>query len=287
MTTAAAKVIDLAAGAPGERLRRRFHDLHAARRKGLIPFITAGDPHADATVSLMHTLVEAGADVLELGVPFTDPIADGPVIQRASERALAGGMCLATVITMVAEFRQRDRTTPVVLMGYLNPVEAMGPEDFARCAAEAGVDAVLMVDVPPEEATLLAEVVRARGLEMIFLVAPTTTAARRDRICAIAGGFIYYVGLKGVTGSLHLDVEEVAPSVRDLRTRTRLPIAVGFGIRDAATATEAAKLGDAVVVGSALVECMEQAADAPRDRLCRRVAAFAADLRGALEQSCR
>lgn len=235
------------------RLSQRFADLKRAHRVALVPYITAGDPDRGATVMLMHALVAAGADVLELGVPFSDPSADGPVIQAACERALKSGTTLAGVLAMVREFRAKDAGTPVVLMGYLNPVEAMGAEKFAADAAAAGVDGVLTVDMPPEEAEPLAGFLRARGLDPIFLLAPTTDEVRAQRIAETAAGFVYYVSLKGVTGAASLDVAEVRGRLASLRRHTSLPLGVGFGVRDAATAAELARVADAVIVGSAVV----------------------------------
>ncbi len=235
------------------RIDRCFGELKSAGRKALIPFITAGDPDFATTLSLMHGLVEAGADILELGVPFSDPMADGPVIQAASERALAGGASLAGVLETVAEFRRHDTTTPVVLMGYLNPIEAMGYATFVDRAAAAGVDGVLMVDMIPEEAADVLPLFHDRDLHPIFLVAPTTGTKRLSRISQVAGGYLYYVSLKGVTGSDAIDVSGIGAKVTEIQSHSPLPVAVGFGIRDAATAAAVAQVADAVVVGSALV----------------------------------
>ncbi len=243
------------------RIAERFSELRAQNRCALIPFVTAGDPNAEVTVPLMHALVEAGADVVELGVPFSDPMADGPVIQRASERALSAGMNLGRVLEMVREFRQRDTATPVVLMGYLNPFEVAGYEKFADAACEAGVDGVLTVDLPPEEAGPFLAAVRARGIDLIFLLAPNSDEARIRRICDAASGFVYYVSLKGVTGASHLDVDEVATKVAAIKRATDLPVGVGFGIRDGETAARVASVSDAVVVGSVLVQAVESLAD--------------------------
>jgi tryptophan synthase alpha chain len=231
--------------------------------KGLIPYITAGDPHPDHTVALMHALVGAGADLLELGVPFSDPMADGPVIQRACERALAAGTTLAHVIGMVAQFRKKDTRTPVVLMGYLNPIERMGLADFANRAVAAGVDGVLVVDLAIEEAPEIAPILRGAGLDCIFLLSPTTGAARIAAIAEIASGYLYYVSLKGVTGSSRIDTQSVAIKLEEIRGITKLPVAVGFGVRDAATAAEVGAVADAVIVGSALVAEIETHAGAP------------------------
>lgn len=242
------------------RIAERFAELRAQNRCALIPFVTAGDPNGEVTVPLMHALVEAGADVVELGVPFSDPMADGPVIQRASERALSAGMNLGRILEMVREFRQRDTTTPVVLMGYLNPFEVAGYEKFADAASEAGVDGVLTVDLPPEEADAFLSAARARGIDLIFLLAPTSDEARIRRICDAASGFVYYVSLKGVTGASHLDVDEVATKVAAIKRATDLPVGVGFGIRDGETAARVASVSDAVVVGSVLVQAIESLA---------------------------
>ena len=235
------------------RLSGRFEDLKRARRVALVPYITAGDPDQGVTVMLMHALVAAGADVLELGVPFSDPSADGPVIQAACERALKSGTTLADVLAMVREFRTRDGATPVVLMGYLNPVEAMGAEKFAAAAASAGVDGVLTVDMPPEEAEPLAGLLRVKDVDPIFLLAPTTGEARAQRIAETASGFVYYVSLKGVTGAASLDIADVRKRLALLRRHTSLPLGVGFGVRDAADAAALSQVADAVIVGSAVV----------------------------------
>ncbi len=212
----------------------------------------------------MHRLVEAGADILELGVPFSDPMADGPVIQKACERALAAGTSLRDVLAMVAEFRQRNQQTPVVLMGYLNPIERMGYQTFAQQAAAQGVDGVLTVDMPPEEAELLGAACREHALDQIFLLAPTSSNERIERACALGSGFVYYVSLKGVTGADSLDVEDVSRHVAMIRRHTSLPVGVGFGIRDAKSAAAVAAIADAVVVGSALVRRIEQCLDTPK-----------------------
>ena len=235
------------------RIEEVFAGLRASGRRGLVPYITAGDPHPRHTVSLMHALVEGGADLIELGVPFSDPMADGPVIQLACERALAHGTNLAQVIAMVAQFRRRDRTTPVVLMGYLNPIESMGLEAFARRASAAGVDGVLVVDLSVEEAPDFAPALRAHGLDCIFLVAPTSPPARIEAISREGSGYLYYVSLKGVTGARSLDVGQVRRKLAEIRRHTRLPVAVGFGVRDAKTAAQVGAVADAVIVGSALV----------------------------------
>ncbi|ACL72340.1 tryptophan synthase subunit alpha [Thioalkalivibrio sulfidiphilus] len=235
------------------RIARRFEALRAAGRKALIPYVTAGDPNPDNTVPLMHAMVAAGADIIELGVPFSDPMADGPVIQQACERALRHHVSLRQVIGMVKTFREQDAETPVVLMGYLNPVEIMGYEAFAIAAASAGVDGLLTVDLPPEESHDLVQVLRSHGVDPIFLLAPTSHEARIKRICDAASGFVYYVSLKGVTGAATLDVDAVAEKLAAIRAHTDLPLGVGFGIRDADSAARVSRVADAVVVGSALV----------------------------------
>ena len=230
-------------------------------KKALIPFITAGDPHPSRTVELMHGLVDGGADIIELGVPFSDPMADGPVIQRASERALVHKVGLRDVLAMVAEFRKTNTTTPVVLMGYLNPVFVMGYASFATQAREAGVDGALTVDCPPEEAAELSAALIAADLDPVFLIAPTTPEARVREIARHARGYVYYVSLKGVTGAGNLDIDDVARKIAALRAHIQVPIGVGFGIRDAATAKAISVTADAVVVGSRLVQEIEAATE--------------------------
>jgi tryptophan synthase alpha chain len=251
-----------------------------ARRKALIPFVTAGDPSPQATVPLMHALVQAGADVIELGVPFSDPMADGPVIQRSSERALKHGISLDIGLEYVAEFRKRDDATGVVLFGYANPIEAMGIEAFVERAAAAGVDGVLVVDYPPEECGPFAELLKRRGMDLIFLLAPTSTEARIERIVKLASGYIYYVSLRGVTGASHLDVADVAAHLAAIRRKTSLPVGVGFGIRDAETARAIGAVADAVVIGSRLIQVMEEA---PAGAAIERASAFLAGIRQALD----
>jgi tryptophan synthase alpha chain len=235
------------------RIDACFQRLRAQGRKALIPYLTAGDPDLDTTLGLMQALVANGADVIELGFPFSDPSSDGPVIQRAVERALAGKTTLKDTLELVKRFRASDQQTPVVLMGYLNPVEFMGYQLFTERAVAAGVDGVLIVDMPPEESHELQGCLRAAGLDSIFLVAPTTTEARLETICRESSGYVYYVSLKGVTGAVNLDVASVASNLERLRRHTSLPLGVGFGISDAASAAAIAKVADAVVVGSALV----------------------------------
>lgn len=236
------------------RIEGVLKSLKGQGRKALIPYITAGDPHPNQTVDLMHTLVGAGADIIELGVPFSDPMADGPVIQLACERSLAHGTSLRQVIEMVKRFRERDDATPVVLMGYLNPMEAMGYEAFADAAAEAGIDGVLTVDLPPEEADDVAPLFSARSLDPIFLLAPTTTDERIRAISQHSSGYVYYVSFKGVTGAARINVDEVAGKVQHIHELTSLPVGVGFGIRDAETAAAVGRVSDGVIVGSVLVD---------------------------------
>jgi tryptophan synthase alpha chain len=241
------------------RIAARFAALAAAKRKALIPYITAGDPDPSLTPRLMQALTEAGADVIELGVPFSDPMADGPVNQRSSERALAKGVSLAAVLGIVREFRASDAKTPVVLMGYANPIEAMGTEKFVAAAAAAGVDGVIVVDYPPEECAQFAELARTRGVDPIFLLAPTSTDRRIQEVARVAGGYLYYVSLKGVTGASTLDLSDVALRIPKIRAVTKLPIGVGFGIRDAASARAVARIADAVIIGSRIIQEIEAA----------------------------
>ena len=264
------------------RIADRFASLEVRKRTALIPFVTAGDPSPDATVPVMHAMVEAGADVLELGVPFSDPMADGPVIQRASERALAAGMNFAKVLDIVREFRSGDAETPVVLMGYLNPLEAAGYARAAELAAAAGVDGFITVDLPPEEAGELVREVRANGMDPVFLVSPTSSDERIARICGEASGFVYYVSLKGVTGAATLDVGEVAERMARIRRVTDLPVGVGFGIRDGASAARVARVSDAVVVGTAVVARVEENAGTPQ-ALPGILGAFIGELRSAMD----
>ncbi|HLV77136.1 MAG TPA: tryptophan synthase subunit alpha [Marinobacter sp.] len=235
------------------RIEGVLKSLKEQGRKALIPYITAGDPHPDQTVRLMHTLVSAGSDIIELGVPFSDPMADGPVIQLACERALKHNTSLRRVLQMVREFRETDKHTPVVLMGYLNPMEAMGYEAFADAAAEAGLDGVLTVDLPPEEAGQVSPLFAERNIDPIFLLAPTTTDERIKAISEHSSGYLYYVSIKGITGSASIDVDDVARKVARVQELTALPVGVGFGIRDAETAAAVGSVSDGVIVGSVLV----------------------------------
>ncbi len=262
------------------RIATRFERLRESNRKALIPFITAGDPLPDATVAVMHALVEAGADLIELGMPFSDPMADGPVIQHADERALRNKVGVADILGWVREFRGRDTTTPIVLMGYLNPVEIHGIERFGREAVDAGVDGVLVVDCPIEEDATL-ESLREAGLMRILLVAPTTSEARLARAVEAAEGYLYYVSFAGITGAAKLSATDTASRVADLRQRAKVPVAVGFGIKDANSARMVAGFADGVVIGSALVQALEGAPDA--DAAGRRAREFLAPVRAAID----
>jgi tryptophan synthase alpha chain len=275
-----------------DRISTAFGRARGEGRAALIPYIAAGDPSPAACVPLMHALAEAGADVIELGVPFSDPMADGPVIQRAAERAIAQGMTLRGVLDAVKQFRVRDDRTPVVLMGYANPIERMGQSAFADAAHAAGVDGVLVVDYPPEEVHSFANLLGGHGIAPIFLIAPTTTDARIQAIGAVARGYAYYVSLKGVTGAGHLDTDDVARRLTEIRRHVHIPIGVGFGIRDAASAQRVAQVADAVVIGSKLIETMEQAAaSAAADRRDEAAVLAAGEwlrgIRSALDQSKR
>lgn len=264
------------------RIAKRFAELQQNNRKALIPYITAGDPEPAVTVPLMHAMVKAGADILELGVPFSDPMAEGPVIQRAMERALEYHVSLHDVLGMVAEFRRQDSVTPVLLMGYLNPLEVMGYSQFASAAAEAGVDGILIVDLPPEEADALLVELDKTGLDRVFLVSPTTDEQRIEKIAKVSSGFIYYVSLKGVTGAGHLDTDEVAARVRLIKAHSKIPVGVGFGIKDADSAARVAQVADAVVVGSALVKKVEESG-AATDKLTTAITALLTDIRAAID----
>jgi len=262
------------------RIAQRFADLADRGRKGLIPYITAGDPTPDLTVPLMRALADAGADVIELGVPFSDPMADGPVIQRATERAIRNGVGLKQTLALVAQFRQVDAVTPVVLMGYANPIERMGRAGFAQAARAAGVDGVLVVDYPPEECEEFAAAMRASGIDPIFLLAPTSTDERIERVARAASGYIYYVSLKGITGAGNLDVASVAARIPALRSKIRVPIGVGFGIRDAQSAQAIARVADAVVIGSRIIQELESV---PRERAVDAVRELVAGMRRAID----
>ncbi|MCX7068990.1 MAG: tryptophan synthase subunit alpha [Methylococcales bacterium] len=259
------------------RLTNVFAELEKTGRKALIPFITAGDPQPDFTVPMMHAMVNAGVNVIELGVPFSDPMADGPVIQRASERALAHKMSLRKTLAIAAEFRKTNQTTPVVLMGYLNPIEAMGYEAFANAAQIADIDGVLTVDLPPEEAEECTALLKARDIDPIFLLAPNSTDERIQKMDALGSGYIYYVSLKGVTGAGHLNTTDVANKLQQIKAHTTLPIGIGFGVKDALTAQTVAALGDGVVVGSALISKIEANLDNPeraKQEICELLSAM-------------
>ena len=265
------------------RIAQRFAELKTAGRTALIPFITAGDPNPAITVPTMHALVEGGADLIELGVPFSDPMADGPTIQYASERALLHNVSLHDVLKMVSQFREKDSETPVILMGYLNPVEIMGYETFAAEAAKAGVDGLLSVDMPPEEAEELTTALRAKQIDPIFLLAPTTEKPRVERICQLASGFVYYVSLKGITGAGHLDTDEVATRLDVIRGATDLPVGVGFGIKDGETAARVAAVADAVIVGSAVVNRMAEL-EHEAEKIPQTLSNFMGELRSAMDK---
>ncbi len=243
------------------RIAKTFAELKEQNRKALIPFITAGDPHPKYTVQLMHQLVQSGADIIELGVPFSDPMADGPTIQRSSERALKHHVSLDDVLKLVAEFRKTNTNTPIVLMGYANPVEALGHVSFAAKARDCGVDGVLIVDYPPEESSEWVQCLEQHQIDAIFLLSPTTHQQRIEQVAKMAKGYIYYVSLKGVTGASHLDLQDVSTMLKQLRQYISLPIGVGFGIRDGVTAKAVAELSDAVVVGSRIIEEIEKSSE--------------------------
>ena len=262
------------------RIQTVFQSLKQQGKKALIPYITAGDPHPNHTVAILHTLVKSGADMIELGIPFSDPMADGPVIQRASERALKHQVGLKNVLEMVKEFRQKDTKTPIILMGYANPIEAMGQEKFTQAAKEAGVDGVLTVDYPPEECKAFIAGLQAAGMDSIFLLSPTSDAARVNLIVNQASGFLYYVSLKGVTGAANMDVDQVQARVAEIRTKTSLPIGVGFGVKDAATAKKVAEFADAIVVGSRMVVTIEESTE---DNLMQNISSLMQELRAAID----
>jgi tryptophan synthase alpha chain len=262
------------------RISGVFKGLKAQGRKALIPYVTAGDPYPDATVDLMLAMAEAGADVIELGVPFSDPMADGPVIQRAADRALAKGIGMPQVLDFVRGFRARNDKTPVVLMGYANPIERYGVDRFVADAKAAGVDGVLVVDYPPEECEAFAATLRSAGMDPIFLLAPTSTEQRMKDVGRVASGYVYYVSLKGVTGAGHLDVGAVADMVPRIKAHVRMPVGVGFGIRDAQSAKAVGAVSDAVVIGSAIVQLLETQA---RDNVAAAGGRFIAGIRAALD----
>ena len=261
------------------RISQTFERLKASGRGALIPYVTAGDPDPATTVPLLHAMVEAGADVLEIGVPFSDPMADGPVIQRSSDRALKHGVSLADVLGMVKRFRERDAKTPVVLMGYANPIESMGVPAFAKAASQAGVDGIIVVDYPPEESGELAALLRQEGLDLIFFLAPTSTEERIARVAALASGYIYYVSLRGVTGAAHIDVEEIGSRLAAIRRQTPLPLCVGFGIRDGASAKAVSRVADGAIIGSRVIQEIEAAPGAAAER----VGTFLREVRQAMD----
>jgi tryptophan synthase alpha chain len=263
----------------GERIDRCFSRLAASGRRALIPFFTAGFPSRDSTVPIMHASVAAGADILELGVPFSDPMADGPAIQRSSERALAQGVGLRDVLDQVAQFRERDRDTPVVLMGYANPVERMGIDVFLERAAAVGVDGLIVVDYPPEESDSFSRRATALDIDPIFLLAPTTSAERIDQVLSMARGYVYYVSLRGITGG-NLDIDDVVKRVGLIKSRTVLPVGVGFGIRDGQTAAAVARCADAVIIGTRMIQVLDDGdpADAPQ-----RAGVFLAGIRASID----
>lgn len=263
------------------RIQSTLAALAANNKKGLIPFITAGDPSPDLTVPLMHALVAGGADILELGVPFSDPMAEGPVIQRACERALKFNVGMRDVLDFVSEFRKTNTTTPVVLMGYANPIERMGQTAFVLAAKAAGVDGTIVVDYPPEECEEFAATLKANDMDPIFLLAPTSTEERIQQVAKFGSGFSYYVSLKGVTGAANIDIDEVSQRIAAIRQHVKLPIGVGFGIRDAATAKAVAAVSDAVVIGSRIIQELE---NTPREHAVEAVQTFIAGIRKALDE---
>jgi tryptophan synthase alpha chain len=264
------------------RIQGRFQALARDRRKALIPYISAGDPHPSLTVPLMRALVEGGADIIELGVPFSDPMADGPVIQRSGERALKHGVGLSDVLNLVIQFRKADKSTPIVLMGYANPIEAMGAERFVAAARDADIDGVIVVDYPPEECAEFAALARKHGIDPVFLLAPTSTDKRIEQVARVGSGYLYYVSLRGITGASHIDIGDVAARIPKIRAATKLPIGVGFGIRDAESACRVAQSADAVVIGSRIIQEIEAG---PADQAVSRVKAFLTPIREALDAS--
>jgi len=261
------------------RIKGTFELLRKSARKALIPYVTAGDPDPGTTVPIMHALVESGADIVELGVPFSDPMADGPVIQRSGERALKHHVGLDRVLAMVREFREQNDSTPLVLMGYANPIEAMGQGEFIRAAREAGVDGVIVVDYPPEECREFARQLRECEMDLIFLLAPTSTPERIALVAQLASGYIYYVSLRGVTGVANIDLADVRAKIAQIRASTTLPVGVGFGIRDGATARSICNFADAAIIGSRIIQEIEAAPDSARER----VAVFLSGVRLAMD----
>ena len=265
-----------------KRLKSCFSHLAESNKKALIPYITAGDSNPSITVPLMHKMVESGADIIELGIPFSDPMADGPTIQLACERALVHNTSLRDVIEMVAEFRNTDENTPIVLMGYLNPVEAMGYSEFAKAASSVGIDGLLTVDLPPEEAESLTTILKENGIDPIFLLSPTTTRERIKKIADAGSGYLYYVSLKGVTGSSALNVDEVAENVAAIKSISTLPVGVGFGIKDAESASSVSAVSDGVIVGSAIVKIIENNPD-DADTILSKIGELLASMRKAMD----
>lgn len=264
-------------------MSQRIRESFQPGRTSLVPFVTAGDPHPDWTVDIMHALVEGGANLIEVGVPFSDPIADGPVIQQSSERAIEKGVTLESVLADVAQFREDDAETPVILMGYMNPIERFGASQLAEACAKAGVDGLLLVDCPPEEASEVHESLSAHELDVIYLVAPTTHDGRLEKICERAGGFIYYVSFKGITGANRLDAAALAEPVSRIRARSDLPVAAGFGISDGESAKAVAAHTDGVVIGSALVKQLAEAGS--REEAVELARAFVASVRESLDNN--
>ena len=262
------------------RIEAVFHQLKVSGKKGLIPFVTAGDPDPSETVKIMHALVEAGADLIELGIPFSDPMADGPVIQRASERALAKGMNLKQCLQMVKEFRELNAVTPIVLMGYANPIEHMGIEKFVQSAKDSGVDGVLVVDYPPEECIEFTNILKRADLSPIFLLAPTSSPERIAHVAKVSSGYIYYVSLKGVTGASNVNAAEVMTVTNTIRAQTATPLAIGFGIRDAQSAKTLSQHADAVIIGSKLVQILEESSAQTR---LQSLKSFISEIRLALD----
>lgn len=264
------------------RMSSMFEALKAENKTALVPYIMCGDPSLDNTLKLMHEMVKSGVNMIELGVPFSDPMADGPVIQAAAERVLVNHISLTDVINVVAKFRETDTTTPVILMGYLNPIEVMGYKEFAEKAGAAGVDGALTVDIPPEEGAEYTEILKAKGIDSIYLLAPTSDDDRISAIANVAGGFVYYVSLKGVTGAASLDVDSVVVKLSQIRQQISLPVGVGFGISDAETAAKISKVADAVVVGSAIVKRMAELGHEP-EKMIESVVSLMTSMRQAMD----
>ena len=266
------------------RITACFERLASSGKKALMPYVTAGDSNPSTTVPLLHRMVESGADIIELGVPFSDPMADGPTVQLACERALVHNTSLRDTLAMTAEFRKKDNTTPIVLMGYLNPIETMGYEEFAQAATDAGVDGLLTVDLPPEEAEDIVMVLKSYNIDPIFLLSPTTTDERIKKISNSGSGFLYYVSLKGVTGSNALNVDEVATRIATIKSISNLPVSVGFGIKDAETASAVSKVSDGSIVGSAIVKIIENNID-DADTIMDQIGALLVSMRTAMDAS--